>query len=259
MINAMQNTFYPVFPFAVGAAPIMSGSTPITPFGGSGLNDTVSLSPEAMQQTTLLSGGTPAMNGGFLGGMMQSFCLMTLFMKLMELIQKLMGGANSGDMKAFGGAAAAPFTNAGYASPATGSTSGGSGSSSASSVDVSSLNGTDFGREIARDALAHANNEKGLCLKNVGAILRSHGIECGPAPSAYMVADQMADNKEYKEVNVSASELKNLPAGSVVVWDRSGSNPHGHISISLGDGREFSGPIRNQMNLGTSFRVFIPR
>ena len=52
--------------------------------------------------------------------------------------------------------------------------------------------------------------------------------------------------------------LKNLPKGAIVVWDRSpdpalrkkypnkGYN-HGHISIAMGGGREYSDRYRNQI------------
>lgn len=35
--------------------------------------------------------------------------------------------------------------------------------------------------------------------------------------------------------------------------------PHGHISIAPGDGRAWSGPIRDQMTLSTSYRVFMAK
>ena len=55
-------------------------------------------------------------------------------------------------------------------------------------------------------------------------------------------------------------DLPKLPPGAVVVWNKGPGHPHGHISISLGGGREASDKIRKQItNYGTSVRVFLPK
>jgi hypothetical protein len=85
--------------------------------------------------------------------------------------------------------------------------------------------------------------------------------------SAYQAADQLARNPRFTEVRVSRQQLRSLPAGAVVVWDRDPSNhssgggkQHGHISISDGQGHEYSDKPRNQMtNYGPRYRVFVPR
>ena len=77
--------------------------------------------------------------------------------------------------------------------------------------------------------------------------------------SAYMAADQLYGHSRFTEI--SAADLRGLPAGAVVVWSR-GSSDHGHISIALGDGREASDHVAAQMTShygGGSARVFIPR
>lgn len=82
-----------------------------------------------------------------------------------------------------------------------------------------------------------------------------------------MAADQLANDRRFREVRVSRDQLRSLPAGAVVVWDRDSANRspsgagkiHGHISIATGDGREAADRIRPQMtNYGPRFRVFIP-
>ena len=121
--------------------------------------------------------------------------------------------------------------------------------------------GTDWGRSVARTAEAHATGTGGWCLKYVAESLAKHGVSLHGA-SAYMAADQMAKSDKYREVSgVKSSQLKDLPAGAVVVWAQSPGHPHGHISISLGDGREASDVIRKQATaVGTgSFRVFVPK
>ncbi|MBR6163978.1 hypothetical protein IKQ26_08850 [bacterium] len=79
--------------------------------------------------------------------------------------------------------------------------------------------------------------------------------------------DTMRNNENYREITgISAGELGYLPAGAVVVWSSSsgGSSPadlYGHISVSLGDGRESSSKIRQQLtSVGQNGKptVFIP-
>ena len=45
----------------------------------------------------------------------------------------------------------------------------------------------------------------------------------------------------------------------MVVWAAKPRHKYGHISVALGDGREASDVIRNQIsNYGSAFRVFQP-
>jgi hypothetical protein len=136
-------------------------------------------------------------------------------------------------------------------------TSGAGGASAMSSSEMGSA--TDFGKSLAKDAEKNANGPGGYCYKWVGQALRRHGVNTSGA-SAYMAADQLAKNPKFKEVKVQPADFKKLPAGAVVVWNKGNGHQHGHISIALGDGREASDKIRNQItNYGTSARVFIPK
>lgn len=77
--------------------------------------------------------------------------------------------------------------------------------------------------------------------------------------SAYQAGNQLARSPYFQEKVVKPSELKTLPQGSVVVWNRSKRHPHGHISVADGQGREVSDRVRSQLsNYGTSVRVFVP-
>ncbi len=168
----------------------------------------------------------------------------------------------------FGGAQQTP-TTAGLGnflggSQAASAYSSGSGSAAAASmgspVSSSELgSATDFGTSLAKDAEKNANGPGGYCFKWVAQALRRHGVSTSGA-SAYMAADQLAKNPKFKEVQVQPADLKKLPAGAVVVWNKGQGHEHGHISIALGDGREASDKIRNQItNYGTSARVFLPK
>ncbi len=106
----------------------------------------------------------------------------------------------------------------------------------------------------------------GLCFRGVKHHLRQVGVNLHGG-SAFMAADQLARHPRFQEIRVSRDQLRSLPAGAIVVWDkdpsnrsRNGGKEHGHISIADGRGHEFSDKPRNQMtNYGPRFRVFIPR
>jgi len=118
------------------------------------------------------------------------------------------------------------------------------------------------GRQIAANAerTARELGTTGWCAKGVRIALERSGIHGVGAASAYQVADKLARNSNFQEVNVQRNDLKNLPAGAVVVWDRCPGHKHGHISIALGDGREASDHIQQQMtNYGPRYRVFLPK
>lgn len=146
------------------------------------------------------------------------------------------------------------------ASGATGASSS-AGSSAVSKVSAKDVKGTAWGKALAADAESHATGSGGWCFKYVRQALERHGVTGVGGASAYMAADQLARNSNFKEISVSESDLRNLPAGYVVVWNRGNgaSRQHGHICISLGDGREASDVIRKMtQGYGTSFRVFQP-
>ena len=154
-------------------------------------------------------------------------------------IGNFLGGSSGG-----GGRASAPSTsNAGGAS-----------------VNPSDLQGgSELGKKIAADAQNTATGSGGYCFKYVSETLRKFGINTSGA-SAYMAADQLAKNPKVKEVNVSPQDFKKLPAGAIVVWDKGAGHEHGHISVALGNGKEASDVIRDQItNYGTKPRVFIPK
>ena len=78
--------------------------------------------------------------------------------------------------------------------------------------------------------------------------------------SAYMAADQLAKHPEFKEIKASGPALKTLPPGAIIVWRKTAASPNGHISVSLGDGREASdhiAPQRSSLRGDTRPRVFI--
>ena len=76
---------------------------------------------------------------------------------------------------------------------------------------------------------------------------------------AYQAADQFKSSPHFYEV--FSYNIRNLPAGAIVVWGK-GNSRSGHISVSLGDGREASDHITTQMTYhygGAPERVFYPK
>jgi hypothetical protein len=121
-----------------------------------------------------------------------------------------------------------------------------------------------FGEKLAKDARRIA--ESGIagrgrnCKRGVRMALEKQGMKLDGV-SAYMAANQLAKNKKFKEIKgLERSDLRNLPPGATVVWNKAKGRPHGHISIAMGNGREASDVMRNQItNYPSSYRVFMPQ
>lgn len=221
-----------------------------------------------MGLSPMMGMGMPMGVGGLYGIfiMMQMMQMWQMMMMLMGQMQQggcgcgLPGmGLQMGNMMGLPGGATAPGLPWGGFNPGGGFTA--PGLTNAPAVDLNSIRGgTPFGRSLAADAARNANGPGGWCYKWVANALRRHGVNVYGA-SAYMAADQLARNPKFQEVKIQPpSQLKNLPPGAVVVWDRGPGHPHGHISIAGGNGMEYSDLPRRQItNYGTSYRVFLPR
>lgn len=110
----------------------------------------------------------------------------------------------------------------------------------------------------ARETVSEMNST-GWCARGVRIALEKAGINGIGAASAYQVADKIATNDNFKEISVSRDKLDDLPAGTVVVWDKSPGHEHGHISIADGKGNELSDHQQKQIqNRNANYRVFLP-
>jgi hypothetical protein len=111
----------------------------------------------------------------------------------------------------------------------------------------------------ARD-VAQSMNSTGWCYRGVStAVARATGVQL-TGGSAYMAADQLASNSKFKEIRVSPDQLAKLPPGAIIVWGQTSASPHGHISVSLGNGQEASDHIQSQMTSlrgSQNYRVFV--
>lgn len=98
----------------------------------------------------------------------------------------------------------------------------------------------------------------GWCYTGVArSVARAFGVQLYGA-SAYMADSQLRRSSAFKEVkNADVQDLQDMPAGTVVVWDRAparsgnrgrgGGWDHGHIAVLDGKGGEYSDHYRAQM------------
>lgn len=114
---------------------------------------------------------------------------------------------------------------------------------------------------IARDVAGEMPGS-GLCATGVKkALVRSGLMPKYVQGDAYQVSNMLENNDNFKEVELAESNLDELPAGAVVVWDRSSQKKYGHVSIALGNGQEASDTIGEQKVDGSKYgghRVFVP-
>ena len=124
----------------------------------------------------------------------------------------------------------------------------------------------EMGEMLAENALDVAGTT-GWCLRGVNNSLEDTYGQRLSFNAAYQAIPALQGKvagyedlaAQFQEVEVSRDELSSLPAGAIVVWDRSEGHEYGHISIALGDGRESSDHITTQMtNRDAKYHVFIP-
>lgn len=138
-------------------------------------------------------------------------------------------------------------------------------------VGAKTMYNSEVGEQLA-NAAHIVDGTGGWCLRGVTKTLnRAFGLQgenytASRASAAADAADFLAGDKEGWEVFsqhfmedtlATREDLDNLPAGAVVIWDRS-VGPYGHISVSLGNGLESSDHIQSQAKWEGNFRVFYP-
>ena len=116
--------------------------------------------------------------------------------------------------------------------------------------------------EIARTT-GGAEGTTGWCLKGVNDTLeKAYGFRLS-YNSAYQALGEMQNKEGFEDVTdkyTTDDDLRNLPAGAMVIWENGNGHQHGHISIALGNGQEASDHIQSQTTTryGTKFHVFMP-
>lgn len=258
-MNGLQQTSMGTSPFAMGGANANFANSSLQGASGlnSGLNSVFDPSGFNGQMNGLLQ--QQAAMGSMVSQMMNVLMMVNQMLMLKQMQAMVSSAANFGGGNSGSGNGINSFLGG------TNSV-GGSSAPAATSSDFGSV--PSWGAAMAKDAEKHAvSGPGGWCFKYVCEALARAGVKGGVGgASAYMAADQLAKNPKFREIKVAPADLPKLPAGAIVVWDRNGSGAssagriHGHISISLGDGREVSDVIRKQTtNMGSNVRVFLPK
>lgn len=209
--------------------------------------------------------GTPSIAGSTLQLMSQINMMMASVMQgLMGFLQVLMQSVAQRQSQPASSTGENPSENnssSGTSSSQSTTETGGSKETSGTSSTSGAGTSNEKMKQLAAAGEKSANriNTPGKCLRGVQDALDAVGLKMQRKPSAYMLADDLASDSRFQEVS-NPGDLRNLPAGAIVVWDRKSGNPHGHISIALGDGRESASVVRKQItNYGSKYRVFIPK
>ena len=108
--------------------------------------------------------------------------------------------------------------------------------------------------------MAAGPSSKKLCAKYVNNAIERAGISVVRG-DAYQMAENLRNNKNFKEVKVTQEEFKHLPPGCVIVYPRGSagySAQYGHIEITLGNGRSASDFVNNNTKYSPDVRVFVP-
>lgn len=225
------------------------------------------VSPQAQPFQAVQRFGLSTLGAGWNTGSQQALLVQMMMLTQMLFRQVLgAGGASFPTAANFGGqqvdSGLGSFLGSGLGSQRGAAPSlSSSTEASAPTADLSTVKGTEFGKKFAQQAekTARRINTPGLCLKGVNDTMEAMGIPVQREAAAYMALDNFRSNKRFREVKASKDQLKSLPAGAVVIWDKGPGLPYGHISVALGNGREASSTVRNQLQLRTNYHVFLPR
>ena len=114
-----------------------------------------------------------------------------------------------------------------------------SGKSDLSAVNKAGYN-FEKGKKLVDDALNHAESEStGWCATYVKRAIQRVGLGEYIKGDAYECADILSRNPNFKEVKVYGGDLRRLPAGCIIVYDRGVAGydrDAGHIEITTGTG-----------------------
>lgn len=134
------------------------------------------------------------------------------------------------------------------------------------SFDTLAQNGlkysSDKGQRLAKSIANHSVGFTGYCSKYASNALANTKLGDERAASAYLMAGKLAENTEnFKEVSPDSVDLKKLPAGCYLVYDRGAagySSKHGHIEVTLGDGTACSDGRTYNIRKAQNMRIFVP-
>lgn len=117
------------------------------------------------------------------------------------------------------------------------------------------------GQKLAKDMANHSVGFTGHCSRYVREGLQRTGLYNGHTASAYQMGGTLAKNKNFQEVSPNSVNLKDLPAGCILVYDKGAAgynSTHGHIEVTLGDGTACSDGRTRNVRRTNNMRIFVP-
>jgi hypothetical protein len=254
-----MNTYYglPMQNY-MGASPTV---TPTNAGAFTGFQTATGVSPATSASNSLsLFGATP--NGGnaqgndmadlaMLSGQLVSM-LTSMISMMCSMLQQVMAQAQAQAQNNY----ANMFANTNY----NGNNASGTGPTSSAGVTQNAA--MQKLAATSKQMLAKKGSTSGQCVRGVNdtmsMIYGENNIK--RVPSAYQEADVLAGDSRFQEIKVSKDQLKSLPAGCIIIWGPESGNPHGHATITQGNGREISDHEQNLIVKQNSWcRVFIPK
>lgn len=100
---------------------------------------------------------------------------------------------------------------------------------------------------------------QGKCAAYVGLAIQDSGLGSYPYAHAYQLADKLRGNPNFKEISVSGTDWKNLPAGCILCYDKGSqgyNKDYGHTEITQGNGTATSDGTTH--NIRKPDAIFIP-
>ena len=117
------------------------------------------------------------------------------------------------------------------------------------------------GQKLAKDMANHSVGFTGHCSRYVREGLQRTGLYNGHTASAYQMGGTLAKNKNFQEISPNSVNLKDLPAGCILVYDKGAAgynSTHGHIEVTLGDGTACSDGRTRNVRRTNNMRIFVP-
>lgn len=116
------------------------------------------------------------------------------------------------------------------------------------------------GERLARYALQHAKSKPTHnCATYVKTAIEKVGLGAYETGDAYKTTSILRKNSNFKEISPSSVDVKDLPAGCVIVFNRGTytySKKCGHVEITTGDGRAVSDFVNRDLKKPSA--IFVP-
>jgi len=128
--------------------------------------------------------------------------------------------------------------------------------------DNSNLDGynASAGKKLASIALNNHVGWTGYCARHVKNAISAANLGSYKMGHAYQMPSILRNNKNFKEIPTDTVDVKDLPAGCILVYDKGKegySRDYGHTEITTGDGRAVSDGITQNLHKKPS-AIFMP-